>query len=101
MPQPPIYLDPAATTPVRQEVLDAMLPFFAELWGNPSSMHAFGGRVAGASLRAGLRTLMGNRRWILFMALAFVGGVPLSVPSGLSVRPGGNVPAVTFQRSGR
>ncbi len=37
-----IYLDHAATTPVRREVIDAMLPYLAEHWGNPSSIHASG-----------------------------------------------------------
>src|SRR5579872_1610795 len=41
MPEP-IYLDHAATTPVRQEVLDAMLPFFGPRFGNPSSVHRWG-----------------------------------------------------------
>ncbi|MCC6929180.1 MAG: cysteine desulfurase [Gemmatimonadaceae bacterium] len=38
----PVYLDHAATTPVRQEVLEAMLPFFGPRFGNPSSMHKWG-----------------------------------------------------------
>ncbi len=38
----PIYLDHAATTPVRAEVLDAMLPYFGPRFGNPSSMHRWG-----------------------------------------------------------
>jgi cysteine desulfurase len=37
-----IYLDHAATTPLRREVLDAMLPFLTERFGNPSSAHSFG-----------------------------------------------------------
>ena len=37
-----IYLDHAATTPVRPEVLEAMLPFLGGTFGNPSSAHAFG-----------------------------------------------------------
>src|SRR5450755_943964 len=37
-----IYLDHAATTPVRREVVDAMLPYLLEHWGNPSSGHASG-----------------------------------------------------------
>lgn len=41
-----IYLDNNATTAVAPEVRAAMEPFFAELWGNPSSMHFFGGQVA-------------------------------------------------------
>ena len=39
---PPIYLDHAATTPVRQEVLEAMTPFFGPRFGNPSSVHRWG-----------------------------------------------------------
>ena len=43
MPGPsPIYLDHAATTPVRPEVLEAMMPFFGPRFGNPSSMHRWG-----------------------------------------------------------
>jgi len=41
-----VYLDNNATTRVAPEVRDAMLPFLGELYGNPSSMHAFGGQVA-------------------------------------------------------
>lgn len=41
----PIYLDHNATTPVAPEVVDAMLPFLREHFGNPSSAHAYG-RIA-------------------------------------------------------
>jgi len=40
------YLDNNATTMVAPEVLEAMLPFLRERYGNPSSMHRFGGNVA-------------------------------------------------------
>lgn len=38
----PIYLDHAATTPLRPEVLEAMAPFLGGVFGNPSSGHAYG-----------------------------------------------------------
>ncbi len=41
-----VYMDNNATTQVAPEVVAAMLPYFGELYGNPSSMHAFGGQVA-------------------------------------------------------
>jgi cysteine desulfurase len=41
-----VYLDNNATTMVAKEVLDEMLPFFHDYYGNPSSMHSFGGQVA-------------------------------------------------------
>jgi cysteine desulfurase len=40
-----IYFDNNATTPVAPEVLDEMLPYLRELYGNPSSMHTFGGQL--------------------------------------------------------
>ena len=45
----PIYLDHAATTPLRRDVLDAMLPYLTESFGNPSSAHGYG-RAARAAL---------------------------------------------------
>jgi len=40
-----VYVDNNATTKVAPEVLEAMLPYFSEYYGNPSSMHFFGGQV--------------------------------------------------------
>ncbi|MBI3191715.1 MAG: aminotransferase class V-fold PLP-dependent enzyme, partial [Pedosphaera parvula] len=41
-----VYLDNNATTQVAPEVVEAMLPFLKELWGNPSSAYTFGKQVA-------------------------------------------------------
>jgi cysteine desulfurase len=40
-----VYLDNNATTQVAAEVMDVMAPYFRDLYGNPSSMHSFGGQV--------------------------------------------------------
>src|SRR4030042_2239948 len=40
-----VYLDNNATTMIAPEVLDAMMPFLKNRYGNPSSMHGFGGSV--------------------------------------------------------
>src|SRR5216110_2181434 len=51
------YLDNAATTPVRPEVLEAMLPYLGkEAFGNPSSAHRFG-RAARAGIEEAKRTI--------------------------------------------
>ena len=55
MGRPAVYLDHAATTPVRPEVLEAMLPYLTqEAFGNPSSAHRFG-RAARAGLEQARR----------------------------------------------
>jgi cysteine desulfurase len=59
----PIYLDHAATTPVREEVFEAMKPFFGPRFGNPSSTHRWG-REARAALdeaRERVATCLGAR----------------------------------------
>jgi cysteine desulfurase len=43
-----IYLDYAATTPVDERVLEVMLPYFTEIFGNPSSVHSFGQQAEAA-----------------------------------------------------
>ncbi len=42
MEKKPIYFDHAATTPVDKNVLEKMLPYFTEVFGNPNSQHAYG-----------------------------------------------------------
>jgi cysteine desulfurase len=60
-PDDPIYLDHNATTPILPEVVDAMLPYLREHFGNPSSGHRFGvrARSAVAHARQQLATLIG------------------------------------------
>ena len=60
MPEP-IYLDHAATTPVRPEVRDAMDPYFGPRFGNPSSIHRWGreARVALDEARERVATCLG------------------------------------------
>lgn len=47
-----VYLDNAATTRLLPEVLDAMVPYMTELYGNPSSPHDFGQKAAGGLNKA-------------------------------------------------
>ncbi len=56
-----VYVDNNATTAVAPEVTEAMLPYFTEQWGNPSSMHTFGGNVKRAidAARAKVAALIG------------------------------------------
>src|SRR5688572_22055631 len=66
-----IYLDHAATTPLRREALDAMLPLLTEDYGNPSSVHGPGRRARAALAEARERTaaaLNAEAREIIFTA---------------------------------
>jgi cysteine desulfurase len=58
-----IYLDHAATTPTRPEVVKAMLPYFTEAFGNPSSIHSYGQEAKGAveEARAKVAEFIGAR----------------------------------------
>lgn len=59
-----LYLDHAATTPVRREALDAMLPWLTTGFGNPSSHHTFGEQASHAleDARASVARVLGMRR---------------------------------------
>ncbi|MFX4817129.1 aminotransferase class V-fold PLP-dependent enzyme, partial [Acinetobacter baumannii] len=61
MSKAPVYLDNNATTRVDPRVVSAMLPYFTEQFGNPSSMHAFGAKVGSAvsEARGALQALLG------------------------------------------
>lgn len=67
-----IYMDNAATTKVAPEVFDAMLPFFCEEYGNPSSAYAFSGKIAQkvAEARASIAESIGATEKEIF----FTGG---------------------------
>lgn len=58
-----IYLDHAATTPARPEVMEAMLPYFIDAFGNPSSIYSYGQEARGAveEARARVAELIGAR----------------------------------------
>jgi len=59
-PEPtPLYFDNNATTRVAPEVLEEMLPLLTDLYGNPSSMHRFGGQVGRLLARARERVAAG------------------------------------------
>lgn len=47
-----VYFDNAATTPLRQEVIEAMLPIMQKVYGNPSSIHSFGREMRSAIEKA-------------------------------------------------
>lgn len=53
-----VYLDHSATTPVDTAVMEAMLPYFSRLYGNPSSIHRFG-REAHIALEDARATIAG------------------------------------------
>ncbi len=64
-----IYLDHNATTPVAPEVREAMLPYFTDEWGNPSSSYRFGARLKGVleAARGQVAELIGaSSREIIF-----------------------------------
>jgi cysteine desulfurase len=67
-----IYLDYAATTPIHPDALKAMLPYFTESFGNPSSIHAYGQEARGAveDARTKVADLVGARN----EEIVFTGG---------------------------
>ena len=56
-----IYLDYASTTPTDSRVVEAMLPYFGDIFGNPASIHAFGQEALAAveGARAGIASVLG------------------------------------------
>ena len=67
----PVYFDHAATTPVDPQVLEAMLPYFSQQYGNPSELHRLGreARAAVEAARAQVATVLGaGEKEIVFTA---------------------------------
>lgn len=88
------YLDRAATTPVRREVLEAMWPYLTGTFGNPSSTHGFGDAAARglADARAAVARVLGCRpAEVVFTtggtegANTAVKGIALAAPRGRHV----------------
>jgi cysteine desulfurase len=72
-PTKPIYLDHAATTPTDPRVVEAMLPYFSEVYGNPLSTHSFGQKADKAITKARdtiASILNCDRREIVFTSCA-------------------------------
>jgi len=67
-----IYLDNAATTPVAEEVIKDMMPYYTENWGNPSSIHSSGQKAATAINNA--RETVANFLGALSSEIIFTGG---------------------------
>jgi len=66
-----IYMDYSATTPMKKEVLDAMMPYFTENFGNASSVHSFGRdakNVINQSRETISKAIGANREEIYFTA---------------------------------
>ena len=67
-----IYMDHSATTPVKKEVLEEMLPYFSEFYGNPSSVYALSNhsRLAIDKARERVANAIGAKKTEIF----FTGG---------------------------
>ena len=85
-----IYMDNNATTQVAPEVLEAMLPYLRDYWGNPSSMYAFGGQVGGAvtQAREQVASLIGASADEILFTSCGTESDNTAIRSALRVRPG-------------
>ncbi len=96
MAQPPIYLDHAATTPVRPEVLDALLPYFSAKFGNASSAHRWGreARAATDAARERIAACLGAQPDEICLTSGGTEADNLAVLGGWRVQQGNGRPGI-------
>jgi len=84
-----IYLDNNATTKVDPAVLEAMLPYLQEYYGNPSSMHSFGGQVGKAikTARSQLADLLGAEESEIIFTSCGTEGNNTAIRAALAAQP--------------
>lgn len=96
-----IYFDNAATTPVDPRVVDAMLPYFTEKFGNPSSTHSFGQEAHLALNNA--RQMLARRLNAPQEAVIFTSGASEGIHTALKglarARKGRHIVASSFEHS--
>ncbi len=87
-----IYLDNNATTQVASEVMEVMTPYFHDYYGNPSSMHSFGGQVAKSLARAReqVAALIGADPEEIIFTSCGTESDNTAIMSALAVNPGKN-----------
>lgn len=87
-----IYLDNNATTKVDEAVLEAMLPYLSEFYGNPSSMHTFGGQVGKAvkQAREQIAALLGAQSTEIILTSCGTEGDNAAIRAALAARPNKN-----------
>ena len=84
--EPSIYLDNSATTPLKKEVLDKMMPYLTENYGNPSSIYSIG-RSAKAAIDAA-RIQVANAIGAQPAEIYFTGAVQRQTTGPLRALPG-------------
>ncbi|MBF2074174.1 MAG: cysteine desulfurase NifS [Synechococcales cyanobacterium C42_A2020_086] len=84
-----IYLDNNATTCIDPEVLQAMLPYLTQFYGNPSSMHSFGGQVGKAvqQARAQVAALLGAEDTEIVFTSCGTEGNNAAIRAALAAQP--------------
>ena len=85
-----VYLDNNATSRVAPEVMEAMVPYLGEFYGNPSSMHSFGGQVAARLREARIQVaqLLGAEPEEIIFTSCGTESDNTAILSALAVRPG-------------